>query len=52
MNPMARSLILLFVKLAINALALVVVEAMFRGIWVEPEAAVRTTIAAAILIFD
>ena len=41
---------LLFVKLAINALALVVVEAMFSGIWVEPQAALRTTIAAAVLL--
>jgi len=49
-NPMVRNLILLFVKLAINALALVVVDAMFRGIWVEPQAALRTTIAAAVLL--
>ena len=50
MNPMARNLMLLFVKLAINALALVVVDAMFRGIWVEPQSALRTTIAAAVLL--
>jgi putative membrane protein len=49
-NPMARNLMLLFVKLVINALALVVVEAMFHGIWVEPQSALRATIAAAILL--
>ena len=49
-NLMTRNLMLLFVKLAVNALALVVVEAMFRGIWVEPQSALRVTIAAAILL--
>jgi putative membrane protein len=47
---MARNLILLLVKLAINALALVAVDAMFQGIWVEPQSALQTTIAAAVLL--
>ena len=47
---MTRNLMLLFTKFAINALALVVVEAMFNGIWVEPQSALRTTIAAAVLL--
>ena len=47
---MARNLMLLFVKFAINALALVVVEAMFQGIWVETQGALLTTIAAAVLL--
>ena len=50
MNLMTRNLMLLFVKLVINALALVVVDAMFQGVWVEPQSALRATIAAAILL--
>ena len=47
---MGARLLILFTKLAINALALVAVEAMFSGIWVDPDRALQTTIAAAVIL--
>jgi len=47
---MGTRLLILFTKLAINALGLVAVEAMFSGIWVDPERALQTTIAAAVIL--
>jgi putative membrane protein len=44
---MGRKLLILFTKLAINALALLVVDSMFRGIWLENT---QTTIAAAVVL--
>lgn len=47
---MGRRLLILLTKLAINALALVVVEAMFSGIWAEPQHATRIILAAAVIL--
>ena len=47
---MGTRLLILFTKLAINALALVAVDAMFSAIWVDPEHATRTTIGAAVIL--
>ena len=47
MTVMGRKLLILFTKLAINALALLVVDSMFRGIWLE---STQATIAAAVVL--
>ena len=44
---MGRRLLILITKLAINALALLVVDAMFRGIWFDNN---QATIAAAVVL--
>jgi putative membrane protein len=44
---MGRKLLILFTKLAINALALLVIDAMFQGIRLENN---RATIAAAVVL--
>ncbi len=44
---MGRQLLILFTKLAINALALLVIDAMFSGIWLETT---QATIAAAVVL--
>jgi putative membrane protein len=47
MTHFGRRLVMLLTKLAINALALVVVDAMFQGIWLD---STRATIAAAVVL--
>jgi putative membrane protein len=44
---MGRRLLILITKLAINALALLVVDAMFQGIWFDTN---QATIAAAVVL--
>ena len=44
---MGRRFLILVTKLAINALALVVVDAIFRGIWFDND---KATIAAAVVL--
>ena len=44
---MGRRLLILITKLAINALALVVVDAIFQGIWFDND---KATIAAAVVL--
>ena len=47
MMVMGRKLLILITKLAINALALLVIDAMFQGIWLETT---QATVAAAVVL--
>jgi putative membrane protein len=47
---MGKQLLTLLVKLVVNALALIVVDLVFKGIWVDPNYTVQTLIAAAVIL--